>query len=163
MDPNAAAPTTSGDQPDQPGQPGQSHAERKAALIEEFRAHRGYFDPIWDEILDLDLDFFEQYQRFSSVPWQKGALDPKTKELIALALSASVNHLYEPGIRVHAKQAINFGATKEELMEVFELTAVLGVHSLTIGLPILIDQLAQAEAEGRGPGAAAEPDGGPTA
>jgi alkylhydroperoxidase/carboxymuconolactone decarboxylase family protein YurZ len=121
------------------------HQERKAALIEKFRSARGYFDPIWDDILDMDLDFFEQYQQFSSVPWKSGAIDGKTKELIAIALCASVTHLYEPGIRVHIRQALNKGATKQEIMEVFELVAVLGVHSLTIGLPMLVEELAAAE------------------
>lgn len=133
--------------PDEASRAPADPAARKQALIEQFRANRGYFDPIWDDIIELDLEFFEEYERFSSTPWKHGALEPKMKELIALALAASVTHLYEPGIRVHARQAIRFGATREELMEVFELVAILGVHSLTVGLPLLVDELAKAEGE----------------
>ena len=38
-----------------------------------------------------------------------------------------------------------FGATKDEIMEVFQLVAVLGVHSLTVGLPIFVEELKRAE------------------
>jgi alkylhydroperoxidase/carboxymuconolactone decarboxylase family protein YurZ len=121
-------------------------AERKERLKDAFRASRGYFDEVWDEIIGLDLDFFEQYERFSSVPWHHGALDPKTKELIAIGLNASVTHMYMPGVRAHIRQALKFGATRQEIMEVFQLVSVLGVHSLTVGLPIFVEELKRAEA-----------------
>ena len=124
-------------------------AERKERLKDAFRASRGYFDEVWDEIIGLDLDFFEEYERFSSVPWHHGALDAKTKELIAIGLNASVTHMYMPGVRAHIRQALKFGATKDEIMEVFQLVAVLGVHSLTVGLPIFVEELKRADgAEG---------------
>lgn len=121
-------------------------AERKERLKDAFRASRGYFDEVWDEIIGMDLDFFEEYERFSSVPWHHGALDAKTKELIAIGLNASVTHMYMPGVRAHIRQAIKFGATKDEIMEVFQLVSVLGVHSLTVGLPIFLEELKRAEA-----------------
>jgi alkylhydroperoxidase/carboxymuconolactone decarboxylase family protein YurZ len=121
-------------------------AERKERLKDAFRASRGYFDEVWDEIIGLDLDFFEEYERFSSVPWHHGALDAKTKELIAIGLNASVTHMYMPGVRAHIRQALKFGATKDEIMEVFQLVAVLGVHSLTVGLPIFVEELKRADA-----------------
>lgn len=129
--------------------------ERKQRLKDAFVRNRGYFDEIWDEIIELDLDFFEQYERFSSVPWQHGAIDRKTKELIAIALNASVTHMYLPGVRAHIRQALAFGATREEIMEVFQLVSVLGVHSLTVGLPIFVDELRRAEA-GRDAGGGTE-------
>jgi len=121
-------------------------AERKERLKDAFRASRGYFDEVWDEIIGLDLDFFEEYERFSSVPWHHGALDAKTKELIAIGLNASVTHMYMPGVRAHIRQALKFGATKDEILEVFQLVAVLGVHSLTVGLPIFVEELKRADA-----------------
>ena len=120
--------------------------ERKERLKEAFRTSRGYFDEVWDEIIGLDLDFFEQYERFSSVPWHHGALDPKTKELIAIGLNASVTHMYMPGVRAHIRQALKVGATRQEIMEVFQLVSVLGVHSLTVGLPIFVEELKRAAA-----------------
>ena len=100
--------------------------ERQRALREQFIDSRGYWNPFWDGLLALDPEFFESYLSFSSVPWKSGPLEPKVKELIYTAIDASTTHLYEPGLRQHIRNALGYGATKEEIMEVLELTSVLG-------------------------------------
>jgi len=98
--------------------------------------------------MERDPDFFEAYMNFSSVPWRrKGGLPPKVREFIYIAIDASTTHLCGPGTRVHIDNALKYGATPEEIMEVFELTSVLGVHSCTLGVPILMEEV---EAAGRG-------------
>ena len=47
---------------------------RHLALKEEFKAARGYWSPLWDDILALDADYFEAYMQLSSVPWRNGPL-----------------------------------------------------------------------------------------
>jgi alkylhydroperoxidase/carboxymuconolactone decarboxylase family protein YurZ len=118
--------------------------ERQRALREQFIETRGYWNALWDGILNLDPDYFEAYLNFSGVPWRKGVLEPKVKELIYVAIDASTTHLYLPGLRQHVGNAIRHGATKDEIMEVFELTSVLGIHTCTEGTPILIEELAAA-------------------
>jgi len=110
-------------------------------LREQFIEARGYWNEFWDSLLSLDEDFFAAYLDFSSVPWRKGPLEPKVKELIYIAVDAAATHLYEPGIRQHVKQALELGATREEIMEVLELTATLGIHACNIGVPILVEEL----------------------
>jgi alkylhydroperoxidase/carboxymuconolactone decarboxylase family protein YurZ len=39
------------------------------------------------------------------------------------------------------RNAIGHGATREELMEVLELTSTLGIHACNIGVPILVEEL----------------------
>jgi hypothetical protein len=78
---------------------------------------------------------------FSSVPWRSGPLDPKIKEFVYIAVDAAATHLYVPGIRQHIKLALSHGATAEEIMEVLELTATLGIHACNIGVPILLEEL----------------------
>jgi alkylhydroperoxidase/carboxymuconolactone decarboxylase family protein YurZ len=63
------------------------------------------------------------------------------KEFIYIAIDAATTHLYEPGLRIHYRNAIKYGATREELMEVLQLTSVLGMHTCTVGVPILMDEL----------------------
>ena len=46
-----------------------------------------------------------------------------------------------PGIRQHIKAALGRGATADEIMEVLELTATLGIHAMNIGVPILVEVL----------------------
>jgi len=123
-------------------------ATREQQLKDEFIRARGYWAEVWEDVLRLDPDYFEAYLRFSSVPWKSGSLAPKIKELIYVAIDASTTHLFEPGIRIHVQNALRHGATMQEVMEVYELTSVLGIHTCTIGVPILLEELALA---GQGP------------
>jgi alkylhydroperoxidase/carboxymuconolactone decarboxylase family protein YurZ len=120
---------------------------RQLELKEKFIAARGYWSPIWDDILALDADFFEAYLDLSSVPWRTGTLSPKIKELIYIAIDASTTHLYNAGTRIHMRNALSHGATKAEIFEVLQLTSTLGIHSCTVGVPVLIDEMRKA---GRG-------------
>ena len=115
--------------------------DRRRELREAFIEARGFWTPLWEGLLDLDPDFFEAYLNFSSVPWRNGPLEPKVKELVLLAMDAAATHLFEPGIRQHVRNAIGHGATREELMEVLELTSTLGIHACNIGVPILVEEL----------------------
>ena len=118
--------------------------ERRLALKAGFEAKRGYWHPFWDGLLELDPDFFEAYLGFSSHPWTHGALEPKVKELIYTAFDASATHMYIPGLKQHVQNALGYGATPAEVMEVFELAAVIGIDTCTLGLPILVDELERA-------------------
>jgi len=115
--------------------------EREARLKAEFTAARGYWSELWDNVLALSPDFFEAYMHFSSIPWRHGMLEPKAKEFIYIAIDAATTHLYAPGTRVHIRNAIGYGATRQEIMEVLELVSVLGIHSTTHGVPILLEEL----------------------
>ena len=110
-------------------------------LKDDFIAARGYWSELWDGVLRLSPEFFEAYSAFSSVPWKYGTLPPKFKELVYVAVDASTTHLYNPGTRIHIANALKQGATSNEVMEVLEIVAVLGIHTMSTGLPILIDEL----------------------
>jgi alkylhydroperoxidase/carboxymuconolactone decarboxylase family protein YurZ len=116
-------------------------SDRQRALQADFTAKRGYWHAFWDDVLALDPDFFEAYTQFSSVPWTSGVLEPKVKELIYTAFDVAATHLYEPGLRQHIRNALDLGATKEEIMEVIELVSVIGIHSCAVGVPILLEEL----------------------
>jgi alkylhydroperoxidase/carboxymuconolactone decarboxylase family protein YurZ len=125
----------------------QLNTEQKK-LKETFIKERGYWsEEIWEPLLKLDEDFFKAYLNFSAVPWKKGTLPPKIKELIYIAIDVSTTHLYKPGLKQHIRNALKYGATKEEIMEVFELVSVLGIHTCTVGVPILIEELKTVERE----------------
>ncbi|MCW2241825.1 carboxymuconolactone decarboxylase family protein [Azospirillum canadense] len=127
--------------------------DRRLALKEDFIAKRGYWNAFWDGLLALDPDFFDAYLRFSSVPWTRGVLEPKIKEFIYIAIDAATTHLYEPGLRIHIQNALKYGATKEEIMEVYQLTTALGMHTCTLGVPVLLDELEKRERGGTAPAA----------
>ena len=117
---------------------------RQQALKAAFIANRGYWSAIWDGVLALSPDYFEAYAAFSSVPWTTGTLEPKIREFVYIAIDASTTHLYEPGTRIHMANALKLGATPAEIMEVLALTSVLGIHTVSVGLPVLLDELQKA-------------------
>lgn len=114
---------------------------RQQRIKDEFIAVHRTWDDAWEDILRLDPEFLASYLRFSAVPWRKNHLDDKVKELIYLAIDANATHLYLPGVRQHLQAALNLGATKDEIMEVLELSAALSIHVFSTGLPILIEVL----------------------
>ena len=75
-------------------------------------------------------------------PLVRGVLDQKTWELIAIAVDASCTHMYAPGVRRHIRGALAAGATKEEILAVLQAVSVLGIHSMSLGAPILVEELA---------------------
>jgi alkylhydroperoxidase/carboxymuconolactone decarboxylase family protein YurZ len=117
---------------------------RRGELKQRFTDEQGHWDAIWDAVLDLDPDFFEAYLEFSSLPWRKGPLEPKVKELVLCALDAAATHLYKPGIKIHMRNAIRHGASAGEIMEVLEIASVIGIHGALVGIPMLEDALATA-------------------
>jgi alkylhydroperoxidase/carboxymuconolactone decarboxylase family protein YurZ len=123
---------------------GEPLTPRQQKLKADFIANRGYWSELWDGVLALSPDYFEAYGEFSSIPWKNGTLDPKVREFVYIAIDAVTTHLYEPGTRIHMQNAIRYGATPEEIMEVLALTSVLGIHTVSMGLPVLLDELKNA-------------------
>jgi alkylhydroperoxidase/carboxymuconolactone decarboxylase family protein YurZ len=102
----------------------------------------GNWNPAWDEAAALDAEWIEKFLDMGTLPVRKGVLDPKTYELIAIAVDASCTHLYAPGTRRHIAKALDLGATPEEIMAVLQCVAVLGIHSVALGAPILAEEMA---------------------
>ena len=110
---------------------------RQQQLKADFEANRGYWNPIWDGVLKLSPDFFEAYLEYSSVPWKHGVLAPKVKELIYCAFDCSATHLWLPGLKLHMRNALGYGATPLEIMEVIQIASVLGAHAFEYAMPAL--------------------------
>jgi len=86
-------------------------------------------------------DYFETYLDMCAVPWRTRTLPPKVKEFIYIAINSSVTHLHEPALRAHIANALEYGATAAEIMEVFRLASVLGIHTMVYSLPELLKVL----------------------
>ena len=105
----------------------------------DFTRDRGYWNPTWDEMLELTPDLFEAYTAFSSHPWLHGTLSPKLREFIYIAFDTSATHLYRVGLKLHIENALGYGATPQEILEVMEIASVIGMHTVTTGAPILLE------------------------
>lgn len=103
----------------------------------------GDWNPLWDTVRRWDPEFIEAYLTFRSVPHRKRHLPRKVKEFIMIAINAATTHLYAPGVRRHMQNALRLGATREELLEVIQLTTVMGIHSINLAVPILAEEIAK--------------------
>ncbi|MDP3951843.1 carboxymuconolactone decarboxylase family protein [Microbacterium sp.] len=115
-------------------------SDAQESLKAEFTRTRGYWHSFWDEMLELDPEIFEAYTEFSSVPWRTGTLEPKVREFIYIAFDTAATHLYVKGLKLHIENAIGYGATAEEILEVMEIASVLGIHAVTTAAPILQEE-----------------------
>ena len=102
------------------------------------------WNPMWDMLAEMDPEYLEAFLAFRAVPQKQGPLPQKTKELIFIAINAATTHLWAPGVRRHMQNALREGATKQEIMEVLQLTSIMGIHSMALGAPILNEELERA-------------------
>ncbi|WP_082747111.1 carboxymuconolactone decarboxylase family protein [Bosea sp. (in: a-proteobacteria)] len=123
---------------------------RRVRLKEEFISSRGYWSGIWDGLLALDPDYFEAFTTFSSVPWRSKALDATVKEFVYIATDVSVTHQFSLGTHIHIENALKYGATAEQILEVIQLASTMGISTFEAALPVVAEELARR--------AAAEPD-----
>ena len=107
----------------------------------------GDWNPFWTTLEELDPDCLEAFLQFRSVP-QNGPLDQKTKELIFIAINVATTHLWPSGARRHMANALEAGATKEEILEVIKLTSIMGIHPMTMGVSILLEEAEKAGQDG---------------
>jgi alkylhydroperoxidase/carboxymuconolactone decarboxylase family protein YurZ len=109
----------------------------------------GNWNPRWDPFATLDPEWTEKFMAMALTPMVSGVLDPKTIEFLAIAVDASCTHMYAPGVRRHIRKALELGATSKEITAVLQCVSVLGIHTMSLGAPILLEELA-AHAEGQG-------------
>jgi alkylhydroperoxidase/carboxymuconolactone decarboxylase family protein YurZ len=92
------------------------------------------FDPVWAE----------QYLKACSNPWESGILPVKTIELICVGLCAACTNMQEGPTRRHIKAALQAGATKDEILMMLKMGAVMSIHSMSLGAPILLEEAKEA-------------------
>ena len=121
-------------------------AESTTPLCDHLRKV-GEWNPNWTPSAELDPEWTERFMAMGLKPMMSGVLDAKTIEFIAIAVDASCTHMYAPGVRRHIRQALALGVTPGEIAAVLQLTSVLGIHTMSLGAPILQEELARAAAQ----------------
>lgn len=113
----------------------------KDRVRDYFIEKRGFWDEdLWEKFLQQDHEFLEAYADFSAHPWEEGVIEPKVKEFIYIALDIGTPHFFIVGLGPHIQNALDHGASPEEIMEVFELHFDNGLQTIEIGMPILVDE-----------------------
>jgi alkylhydroperoxidase/carboxymuconolactone decarboxylase family protein YurZ len=101
----------------------------------------GQWNTAWDPFYQLDPVWTDAFMATGAGIYGSGVMSPKDTELLSIAFDASYTHMYAPGTRRHIKNALQAGATMEEIMEVLKLCVVQGVQACNLGVPILAEEL----------------------
>jgi alkylhydroperoxidase/carboxymuconolactone decarboxylase family protein YurZ len=108
-------------------------------LLAEMRRQRnGKLHPVFEYLSAIDPEFLEAYNQLAVLNFNYAEaaegriLDAKVKELIAIALLASVRG---NTTRQHIRRALDLGATKREIIEALAMAMhITGAPSLEFGL-----------------------------
>jgi alkylhydroperoxidase/carboxymuconolactone decarboxylase family protein YurZ len=111
--------------------------EKFERVKSQFTEQRGYWSEQLQSMVRTSPAFFEGYTAFSSTPWRSGTLAPVVKELLYVAIDVSTTHLFEPGVRIHTRNALRYGATPEQILQVMQIVSCLGMQSFLLGAPHL--------------------------
>ncbi|KRF22399.1 hypothetical protein ASG91_19025 [Phycicoccus sp. Soil802] len=107
------------------------------AAKDAFIASRGFWEQRRDLIAELIPDYSAALDRLSTEAWRGGPLSPKDRTLVCIGIDSTVNHLFEPGLRRHIRNALGHGATAGEILEVLQLAGVIGLESYITGTQVL--------------------------
>lgn len=96
---------------------------------------------------ELTPEVSEAFQTFQNRVFADGALDRKTKQIIAVALAhATQCHLC---IQSHTRSALNAGATPRELMEAAWIAAEMRAGGAYAHSNVMLSEIQEYEAEKR--------------
>ncbi len=124
--------------------------ERRQELKKSYMdSHNGEWSQEREDILRLDPDYFETFSRFENVPWTTGTLSRKEKELIYVAVHAAPVTLHAEELKIHIGRALDEGATWQEIAEVIQIVSTLGIHAITMGVPILKEAIEEVQGTGK--------------
>jgi len=107
----------------------------------------GVFDAALDNLAQWAPQWTEQFMNLVEDGHTNDVLEPKLVALIRLNIDVTATHLYAPGVRRHVRNALRLGASRAEILEVFKLASVVGIHACALGVPILEAALAEAGRE----------------
>ncbi|WP_442576399.1 carboxymuconolactone decarboxylase family protein [Microbacterium sp. F51-2R] len=108
----------------------------KQAFIEA----RGFWNPDREALARLIPSYYRALDALSTESWNGGPLTTKEREFICIGIDSTVAHTYIPGLRRHINNALDLGASAEEILEIFQLTGTFGLESYILGAKVLFSE-----------------------
>lgn len=94
------------------------------------------------EILErLDPAFAEATDALVGHPYRHGVLIPTVRALVVLAVESVVPEADEARISAAVDAALAGGATEAEVLCTLEIACSIGLHTVSVGLPILLEEM----------------------
>ncbi|BCB89865.1 carboxymuconolactone decarboxylase family protein [Phytohabitans suffuscus] len=91
----------------------------------------------------LDPAFTDSAEELFGHPHRRGVLGGRVRALVVLAAEAVVPQADEDRLAAAIGQAAAEGATVEEVTCVLEIACSIGLHTVSVGLPILLEEMAK--------------------
>ena len=110
---------------------------RLIAAKERFLAIRKFWNPDRDAIARAMPDYDAAFTGISTESWQHGSLTRKEREFVCIGIDCNLTHSYPPGLRIHIRNAIAEGGSREEILEIFALAGVMGLEGFILTGEIL--------------------------
>ena len=107
------------------------------AIKDAFIRARGFWNEQRDTIVRLMPEYFAALSQLSVEPWNNGTLTDKERELVCVAIDCTVTHMFEPGLAIHIRHALQKGASRAEILEVFHLASVIGLEGYVLAAETL--------------------------
>jgi len=121
-------------------------ATAKAAVVGK-QSSGPWDDAAFAQLREWDPAWADAGGRMATNPWTSEILPRKTIELICIAVNAACTNLNQDGTRRHIRGALDAGATREEILTVLKMASLLGIHSCSLGAPILLEEAKTAGVE----------------
>lgn len=99
-----------------------------------------WHDPALAMLREWDPAWAEKCLKMSANPWTGGILPRKTVELVGLAVCAACTNLNADGTRRHIRDALDAGASREEILMVLKMASLLAIHTCSLAAPILLEE-----------------------
>jgi alkylhydroperoxidase/carboxymuconolactone decarboxylase family protein YurZ len=106
-------------------------------LRAEFKRRRGHWHDDWEAILTFSPPYLAAYLELSAYVADRGALSPRLRELIYVATNCSPTHMFERGVRNHAREALKQGASRDDLLAVAAIVSTVGGQTYAMGAAAL--------------------------
>jgi alkylhydroperoxidase/carboxymuconolactone decarboxylase family protein YurZ len=100
-----------------------------------FRKGRGESTEDWGSFLSLDCPYCTRYIDVRHASLGIKHLPAKVREFIYIAVTACTNHIHSPTVCAHLRAALTLEASHAKLMELIDLTYLVGIRTVNLGEP----------------------------
>ncbi|MCU1483013.1 MAG: Carboxymuconolactone decarboxylase [Subtercola sp.] len=94
-----------------------------------------------DELYELDPEFVAASEALFGHPHRHSVLAPKVRSLVVLAIETVIPIGDDTRVGLAVRQAVDDGASVNELLCVLEISCSIGLHTISVGLPILLEEM----------------------
>ncbi len=94
-----------------------------------------------DELHRLDPTFAESAEALVAHPHERGVLAPKVRALVVLAVESVIPEADRPRFERTIDAALAAGATHAEILCTLEISCSIGLHTVSVGLPVLVEEM----------------------